>query len=205
MNTGLDSIQMLAHLTRTKLVPVLRANSATELERQIDAALQAGLDVIEVTATTPEWARVIETFAASKNSHGAIIGAGTVTTSQTAEQALTAGAQFLVSPYPVPEVRSSLPLATALIEGGMTPGELAAASSHNGLAKLFPAGTVGLGHFASIRDILPRTQFMPTGGITTASAPHWLAAGAVAVGMGGGLFKLEADQIREFHASLKVI
>lgn len=202
MSDTLNNAQLRRHLARTKLVPVLRACSATALERQFVQAFDAGLDVIEVTATTPGWEEVLRGVSAHCRSNNIILGAGTITTVVAAETAQDAGAQFLVSPFPVPTLRRTLGNSTPLIEGGLTPAELDEASAQNGIAKLFPAATVGIGHLSALRDILPGRDFMPTGGITIDTATLWLDAGAIAVGMGGSLFRLPATAIAEFHQSL---
>jgi 2-dehydro-3-deoxyphosphogluconate aldolase/(4S)-4-hydroxy-2-oxoglutarate aldolase len=113
---------------------------------------------------------------------------GTVVTAADAETALAGGAAFLVSPYPAPPVRGVADAAGALfVEGGMTPGEVAAAASH-GVAKLFPAHVGGLQYLRTLLSVLPGARIMPTGGIAVADVPAWLAAGALAVGVGSDLY-----------------
>ncbi|MEU8503822.1 hypothetical protein AB0C40_03640 [Streptomyces brevispora] len=53
--------------------------------------------------------------------------------------------------------------------------------------KLFPAGRWTLESFRGVRAPFPQIPFVPTGGITAAAAPLWIAAGPVAVGMGSSL------------------
>ncbi|MFE6840537.1 hypothetical protein ACFVFI_37685, partial [Streptomyces sp. NPDC057705] len=73
------------------------------------------------------------------------------------------------------------------IEGGFTPGEIAAAVRAAGAAKVFPAHVGGPGFVRSLRAVLPGAVIIPTGGIRPAEVPDWLAAGATAVGIGNGL------------------
>ena len=130
----------------------------------------------------------------------ALIGMGTVTTAAQAVTAVSAGAQFLVSPFPAPEVR---PVAertgVILIEGGFTPAEIADAASR-GPAKVFPAHVGGPAFIRSLRAILPGAQLIPTGGIAVGQAGDYLDAGALAVGMGSGLPADIAGLARLFQA-----
>ena len=110
-----------------------------------------------------------------------------MTTAEDARRAVDAGADFLVSPYPAPAVRSfATETGTVFLEGGFTPGEVAAATRH-GVAKLFPAHVGGVGFLRSLLAVAPRARIMPTGGIPLTEVPHWLAAGAYAVGVGRDL------------------
>jgi 2-dehydro-3-deoxyphosphogluconate aldolase/(4S)-4-hydroxy-2-oxoglutarate aldolase len=53
--------------------------------------------------------------------------------------------------------------------------------------KLFPAAAVGVGYLKQIAGPFPDIAFVPTGGVSASTAGDWIAAGAVAVGMGGWL------------------
>jgi 2-dehydro-3-deoxyphosphogluconate aldolase / (4S)-4-hydroxy-2-oxoglutarate aldolase len=172
-------------LRRVRLVPVIRVKETTMALGLVDRLLKAGLDVIEVTTTIGGWDTVIETI---RNRHPNVcIGAGTVTTPEFASRAIDVGAQFCVSPYLVPDVRSALrESGIPLMEGGLTPTEVLGASRH-GVAKLFPAHVGGVQYLRSLLAVAPQARIMPTGGIPLAEAAEWLAAGAFAVGIGSDL------------------
>ncbi|MFJ7586509.1 bifunctional 4-hydroxy-2-oxoglutarate aldolase/2-dehydro-3-deoxy-phosphogluconate aldolase [Streptomyces sp. NPDC097617] len=177
-------------LAAQRVLPVLRNTDADEAVRDTTALLAAGCRAVELTTSTPGWAAAVTRTAALRDVHGrpALIGVGTVTTTAQADTALDAGAAFLISPYPAPEVRAVAVRREALfIEGGFTPGEIAAAVRAAGAAKVFPAHAVGPGFLRSLRAVLPAAVIIPTGGIRPAEVPEWLAAGATAVGIGGGL------------------
>lgn len=110
-----------------------------------------------------------------------------MTTAEQARAAVDAGAALLVSPYPAP---AAVALGAAhglpFVEGGLTPGEIAAAAGR-GIAKLFPAHVGGPSYLRSVLAVLPGARVIPTGGIRMAAVPEWLAAGAVAVGVGSDL------------------
>jgi 2-dehydro-3-deoxyphosphogluconate aldolase/(4S)-4-hydroxy-2-oxoglutarate aldolase len=178
-------MRVLDLIREVRVVPVVRRPSAASAIELCEQVLAAGAPVIELTATTPDWTRVFQEV--RRAAPDVVIGLGTVTSPALARQAAEAGAAFLVSPYPVTGVRAVADAAgIPFIEGGFTPAELAAATAA-GVAKLFPAGTVGPAHLKAVLDVLPGARIIPTGGITLATAGEWLAAGAFAVGVGSDL------------------
>ncbi|MFE3584713.1 bifunctional 4-hydroxy-2-oxoglutarate aldolase/2-dehydro-3-deoxy-phosphogluconate aldolase [Streptomyces vinaceus] len=173
-----------------RLLPVLRDADADRAVRRTTALLAAGCRLVELTTSTPGWAEAIARTAPLADAHGrpALIGLGTVTTADQAETALDAGAAFLISPYPAPEVRAVAGRRGAVfVEGGFTPAEIASAVRVAGAAKVFPAHVGGPRFIRSLKAVLPEGLFIPTGGIRPAEVREWLAAGAAAVGIGSGL------------------
>lgn len=159
-----------------KVVPVIRGASALDTAQRL---LASGMSVIELTTTIPSWTSVLSQV---RSEHPkATIGVGTLTTASDAQAAQDAGADFLVSPWPAPAVRAVARV--PFIEGGFTPAEVAAASRH-GVAKLFPAHVGGPTYLRSLLAVLPGARIIPTGGIHPSEVDEWLAAGALAVGIG---------------------
>ena len=174
--------EVAVRIEAARVLPVLRLPSA---EEAADAALRciaAGVDVVELTATTPDWPDALKRVRESAPDR--VVGLGTVLDATTARQALDLGADFLVSPCPVPAVRDAV--GTRLIEGGMTVAEVLDAG-RRGIAKLFPAHVGGLAFLRSLLAIEPSLRVIPTGGIGLADVPAWLDAGAYAVGIGADL------------------
>lgn len=165
---------------------MLRLDSADRALAAVDACVAAGLGVIELTSTTPDWQNVLDRTL--RGHPGVLVGLGTVIRPEQAQRALDQGAHFLVSPFPVPDVRAQLPPDAVLIEGGMTVREVIEAASC-GLAKLFPAHVGGPSFLRSVLAIVPEARIVPTGGISLAEVPTWLAAGAYAVGVGTDLVR----------------
>ncbi|UQX04313.1 bifunctional 4-hydroxy-2-oxoglutarate aldolase/2-dehydro-3-deoxy-phosphogluconate aldolase [Streptomyces sp. RerS4] len=179
-----------AVITAQGLLPVLRDTDADATVRRTEALLAAGCRAVELTTSTPGWAEAVARTAASTDALGrpALIGVGTVTTTAHAERALDAGAGFLVSPYPAPEVRAvAVARRAVFVEGGFTPGEIADAARRTGAAKVFPAHVGGPDFVRSLKAVLPDALLIPTGGIRPEEVHAWLAAGAGAVGVGSGL------------------
>jgi 2-dehydro-3-deoxyphosphogluconate aldolase/(4S)-4-hydroxy-2-oxoglutarate aldolase len=173
-------------LAAQRVLPVLRTPDPADTIATVTHLLTAGCQVVELTTSTHDWQAAITTCVRlAENS--ALIGIGTITTAADATIAIDAGAAFLVSPYPVPDVRATATSAgIPFVEGGFTPAEIAAAAAF-GPAKVFPAHVGGPAFIRSLRAILPAARLIPTGGISIDDVDDYLAAGALAVGIGAGL------------------
>ena len=86
---------------------------------------------------------------------------------------------------PLPSTNSFIPPATRWSSPVLLYGFVIAARSGADLIKLFPAGVMGPGYLKDLKGPLPALDVMPTGGIRLDDVPAWLAAGALAVGLGG--------------------
>jgi 2-dehydro-3-deoxyphosphogluconate aldolase / (4S)-4-hydroxy-2-oxoglutarate aldolase len=176
-----------AAIADARCVGILRAGSAAAAAAAGRALVQGGVTVVEVAFTTPDApAAIAELRAACPD---ALVGAGTVLDAAAAFAAVQAGARFLVSPLVSEEVlRAGHRYGVAVIPGATTPTEINVAMELGADAvKLFPAGSLGIGYLRAIAAAMPQVPFVPTGGIGAQDAPRWLAAGAMAVGVGGDL------------------
>ena len=99
------------------------------------------------------------------------------------------GARFLVAPaLNVPVVEHALAVDVAVLPGVMTPTEIETARSAGAeIVKLFPAQTLGPAYLGHLRVPFPDLEVVPTAGIGAEDVAAWLAAGAVAVGVGSPL------------------
>ncbi len=156
------------------------------------ALLAGGVRVLEVTLRTPV---ALQSMQAIRQAYPeAIVGVGTVTGYEDLARSLDAGAQFAVSPAVTPallDAARSVPL--PLLPGAMTPSEaLALRQAGFKALKLFPAVTAGgVAMLKAIGSVFPELRFCPTGGITAASAPDFLALPNVAC-VGGSWLAPEA-------------
>jgi len=185
---------ILGRITGVGIVPVVRAESGDEALAAVRAVSAGGIPVVEITMTVPGAVRVIEHVAARSDS-GILVGAGSVLDAETARACILAGAEFIVCPV--------LDLATialcrrygkVVIPGALTPTEILAAwQAGADLVKVFPCDSVGgPRHIRSVRAPLPQVNLLPTGGVTLETAADYLAAGAVALGVGSDLVDLKA-------------
>jgi 2-dehydro-3-deoxyphosphogluconate aldolase / (4S)-4-hydroxy-2-oxoglutarate aldolase len=175
----------LAALEAARVIAVIRADDPEAAIRTAGELLESGIQAIELTFTTPDVERSLSELAG----RGVLVGAGTITRPEQAAAAAAAGAAFLVSPGSPPALVAAM-AATGLltIAGCLTPTEVAAALDAGAHAiKLFPASAVGPGYLRALRGPFPAVPIIPTGGIGPGDVEEWIAAGALAVGIGGAL------------------
>jgi len=207
-------IDLLKNLERTAVVAVLRAPDADRALRAVDALVTGGVTGIEITYTTPDAPAVIAEVA-RRYGDGVLLGAGTLRTAQQAQDAVEAGATFLVSPGSIADLaRSMLATGAGVLLGAMTPTEVMTATALGTHAvKLFPASLGGPAFLKALRGPFPELPFVPTGGVSAGNIHEWLQAGALAVGAGGELcsagdlradrFDAITDKARAFMAAVQ--
>lgn len=177
----------LTLLTESKVVAVIRGESAEEAVQLTKAAVDGGIRAIELTYTTPQVQQAFEEL----QDIDALLGAGTVLDAETARHAILHGAKFVVSPHFSEEVatvcnRYGIPY----LPGCMTIREMVQALEAGcDILKLFPANNFSPSFIKSVKGPLPYVQIMPTGGINAENMKEWIDAGAVAVGVGSDLNK----------------
>lgn len=180
----IDSIMRLG-----PVIPVLVLDDAAQAQPIAEALVKGGLRVLEVTMRTPA---ALDSMREMAKVEGAVVGAGTVLNERQLDEAIGAGARFIVSPG------LTEPLARAAIERGVPflPGTANASDIMRGLDlglerfKFFPAeASGGLKALKSHAAVFGGVRFCPTGGITAESAPQWLAEEAVLCVGGSWLVK----------------
>ncbi|KQR84277.1 bifunctional 4-hydroxy-2-oxoglutarate aldolase/2-dehydro-3-deoxy-phosphogluconate aldolase [Sphingomonas sp. Leaf343] len=161
------------------VIPVLVIDDAATARPLAEALVAGGLRVLEVTMRTPA---AIDAIVEMKKVEGAIVGAGTVVNTDQFERVMGVGAEFIVSPG------LSERLGEVVVRSGVPflPGIATAGDIMRGLDmgltefKFFPAETSGgLKALKALAGPFGQCRFCPTGGITEASAPGWLAFGPV--------------------------
>lgn len=174
-------------VTAQRVFGIVRTPGPEEAVAAADAVLDAGLHAVEIALTTPGALRAVAQLTGRRP--GALIGAGTVLDAAAARAAVEAGARFLVSPSLHPEViRTGHRYGVPVFPGAATPTEMVRALEEGADAlKLFPASAVPPSWLRDVRAALPQAPVIPTGGVTIENAPEWIAAGAVACGMGSAL------------------
>jgi len=164
------------------VMPVMvveRLEDAVPLAR---ALYEGGLKVLEITLRTPVALDAVKAMRKDLP-EDAVIGVGTVVTPEDLQQALDAGAQFMVSPGTTPElVEAARKSPVPLLPGVATPTEAmhlyAQGFKH---LKFFPAEAAGgVPMLKSIGGPLPQITFCPTGGVSLENAPSYLALPNVA-------------------------
>ncbi|MFC9328813.1 bifunctional 4-hydroxy-2-oxoglutarate aldolase/2-dehydro-3-deoxy-phosphogluconate aldolase [Kitasatospora sp. NPDC057015] len=180
-------MDLLKELTDRKVLAIVRADGPDLAVDCIRALTEAGITALEVSLTTPGALHAIAR-ARADSPPGVLIGAGTVLTAEHADLAAAAGASFTVTPGLTPGAPRTTALGLPLLCGALTPSEVIAALAAGATAvKVFPAAAHGPGYLRDLLAPLPHAPLVAIGGIDDRSAPDYLAAGALAVGVGSPL------------------
>ena len=194
-------MDLLDELRARRVVAVLRLPAYDQVVPLARALVAGGISLVEITLTGRD---AVDAIARARESlaGGATIGAGTVLHPAEADAAIAAGAAFVVTPAVRPAVVARCAeRGVPCICGAFTATEVAAAlDSGTRLVKIFPARLGGPDHLRDLAGPFPSAHLIPTGGVTPENAADYLRAGAVAVGIGGGLVPRAAVERADWAA-----
>jgi len=190
----MERAELLRELHDCRIVAVIRSKTAEEAMVTAKSAVSGGVKFVEVTLSVPGAVDVIRTLARQGDVH---IGAGTVLSKTQAEAAITAGAEFVVSPSSELDLIPICHAANvAYYPGAMTPTEiLTAARAGADLVKIFPADCLGGPNF--IRQMagpFPEVRFMVSGGVSLTNVKEYVYAGVTGICLGSAFL---ADALAE--------
>lgn len=188
-------------LLSRRIVAVVRAPSPQLALEAASVLVANGITGIEITFTTPDAAVAIKKCV-ERHGGEALIGAGTVLTTDQVNAAHEAGAHFLVSPGTDAVVANAM-VATGLLTmtGVLSPSEIMQATKLGvHVMKVFPGSLGGPAYLGALRGPFPDLRFMPTGGVSAANLGEWFDQGACAVGAGGDLVPSRALATGDFDA-----
>ncbi len=177
-----------------RVVAVIRVNNADLAMRCAHMLAEAGVRLIEITLTVPDAFAAIEKLSSDESiaARGATIGAGTVLNGRQAEDALPAGARFLVSPILVPAMMEVARSRDAMsMPGTMTPTEIVQAAELGAdYVKVFPIQSLGGPSFiANVRRAITQLPLVPTGAIELSEVPAYEQAGVAGYGVGNPIVR----------------
>lgn len=198
----MNKTEVINQIRDIGVIPVVRATSADEAMRAIDAIREGGVSVLEITMTVPGAVGVIEQLARTYG-NDVLVGAGTVLDADTARACILNGAQFVVSPaLNVETIECCRRYGIAIMPGALTPTEVVQAwTAGADFVKVFPAGALGgASYLKALKAPLPQIELVPTGGVSLKTAADFIRAGASALGVGADLVDLKA--IRAGQASV---
>ncbi len=189
MTTSIKDIMYTA-----PVIPVMVINRLEQAVPLANALVEGGLNVLEITLRTPVALDAIRQIKAEVKD--AIVGAGTIINRESLQQAIDAGAEFLVSPgftEDLIEAASATPI--PLLPGVTSPGEVMRLMERGIYEmKFFPAEAAGgVAMLKSIGGPLPQVTFCPTGGVDPQNAEQYLALNNVACV--GGSWMAPADLV----------
>ncbi|SKB26458.1 bifunctional 4-hydroxy-2-oxoglutarate aldolase/2-dehydro-3-deoxy-phosphogluconate aldolase [Maribacter arcticus] len=176
-------------IKKEKIVAIVRMKEQLEVPAFINSLIKGGIKALEITSNTPGFYKEIANARNLYSQFGVLIGAGTVTNIEIAKEAIKAGAQFLVTPNTNIEViKIAHTHDIPVLMGAVTPTEVCVAIENGAdIIKLFPAGSLGINYFKSIKAPLDKVDFFVVGGINLSNIKDWMEAGAAGVGLGSVL------------------
>lgn len=199
--------ELIQEIREAAIIAIIRGVERENLPPLLDALAAGGIRFAEITfdqtgrTANTETAQSIADM--KKRMAGRMhIGAGTVMTVGQADQAMTAGAEFLISPNVNPEViRHTVAADCVSIPGAMTPTEAAIAyGSGADFVKIFPADTLGLPYIKALMAPLSHIPFLAVGGVNERNLGDFLAAGLAGVGVGSALTPKDRIAAGDFEA-----
>jgi 2-dehydro-3-deoxyphosphogluconate aldolase/(4S)-4-hydroxy-2-oxoglutarate aldolase len=190
----------LKRIRSEKVIALIRADSSESLLDCARALSAGGLNVIELTMTTPGAIELVADV--SRTLPEVMLGLGTVLDAATARAGVAAGAKFIVTPALRPEViKACHQLGVPVLSGALTPTEIAAAADLGAdVIKIFPAEFFGPAYIKSLRAVFPHVELLPTGGVTVKTIADFLRAGAFATAAGSALLDPAALKARDWPA-----
>jgi 2-dehydro-3-deoxyphosphogluconate aldolase/(4S)-4-hydroxy-2-oxoglutarate aldolase len=192
--TKLTRADVLRRIEEVGIVPVVRTATPELAARAAEAVMAGGVSIFEITMTVPNATAVIRALV-ERFGDRALVGAGTVLDAAGANACIDAGAAFVVSPgFDAGTVAAARARDTAVMPGALTPTEVITAwNAGADVVKIFPASAMGgAKYLKALRGPLPHVRLMPTGGVNASTAAEYIAAGAVALGVGSELVDPEA-------------
>ena len=185
------------------VVGIIRNLTVADINFVLPIYKQAGFTTIEITLNTPEALSVISSLALEYKGE-LNVGAGTVCTMDDLTAAISAGANFIVTPiFKAEVVKKCVSLEVPIFPGAFSPTEIYEAWELGAsMVKLYPASVVGSEYISAVLAPLNKIKLMPTGGIHLSNMLAFMKAGATSLGIGSELFDKKIIQKRDSEAML---
>lgn len=198
MRTKADIISLLKN---PGIIAVVRAQKPEQVPPLAEALIAGGVIAIEITMTTPNALAAIRD-ARTRLGERALVGVGTVLDAETCRGAITAGAEFIVTPICRPEfVAMAHGADRPIMLGAYTPTEAQIAHEAGAdFVKLFPADSLGPNYIKGLRAPLPHLRIVPTGGVDVHNVGEFLKVGCAALGVGSSLVSAKILQEADWPA-----
>jgi 2-dehydro-3-deoxyphosphogluconate aldolase / (4S)-4-hydroxy-2-oxoglutarate aldolase len=192
--------EVLSRIIDAGVVAVIRMKDTNRLLNVIEALRVGGVKSMEITMTVPGAIDIIRELSKAVP-EDVLVGAGTVVEVETAAKVIDAGATFVVGPVLNLEIVSLCATrGVAVMPGCYTPSEILAGwKAGADIIKVFPATSLGPKYFKDLSGPFPEIRLMPTGGVTIDNVGEWIAAGAVAVGIGSDLLDKKAIEAGRYE------
>ena len=195
--------KILTEIEVRKISAIIRTDDKKLAADAMNAAVEGGFRIVGFTLTTPGALQLISEF--RKRDDDLLVGAGTVMSVGQANDAVNAGAQFIVSPVCNPEIISyAVEIDVVSIPGTYTATEMDTAHQLGAdMVKLFPAPADIPGYLSAILGPMPYLKIFPTNGVDIDNMLSVLSAGAAGVGFVKTLFNPTDMEMNDFTAIKK--
>jgi len=194
MNNSLKEI-IFNEVKEQGFICIVRDNNKVDCLTRAEAVIAGGVKVLEISVTTPNAFDAIKELK-EKADGKYFVGAGTVITAEICQNALNAGADFIIAPnfdMKVSEICNENNIAYIPGVGTMTEICNALSCGHK-MLKLFPAHSIGMDFVKMAKAPIPEACLIPTGGINLCEAKEWYKAGSFALAIGSALTNPEKDK-----------
>ncbi|MBW4537544.1 MAG: bifunctional 4-hydroxy-2-oxoglutarate aldolase/2-dehydro-3-deoxy-phosphogluconate aldolase [Myxacorys chilensis ATA2-1-KO14] len=185
----MDSQTWLKLAQQHRAIAVIRAPQFCLGQQMATAVAAGGIKLIEITWDSERAADLISQLRIELPT--CAIGTGTILTTAQLKDAIAAGAEFAFSPYTnLDLIELAVAKEIPMIPGALTPTEIVTAwQAGASSVKVFPVQAVGgADYIRALQQPLGHVPLIPTGGVTPTNAKALIEAGAIAVGLAGGLF-----------------
>ena len=184
---------------KVPIIGILRNYPSETIHHIAQAYMDAGMTTIEVTMNTPGAESIIASLC--REFPELNIGAGTVCTLRQLNDALIAGAQYIVTPIlDEAVIKESVKLNIPIFPGAYTPTEIYKSWSWGATAvKVFPAGQLGVKYIKDVSAPLNEIKLMAVGGVNFENIKTFFDAGVYGVGMGSALFNKDLIETNDFE------
>ena len=195
----MTKFEQMEKIENSGIVAIIRTDTNQDLLQVVDAIHSGGIDVIEITMTTPG---ALDTVGSMTKRYGSnlLVGAGSVLDTETARLAILSGADFIVSPITKPDVIELCNrYGKVVMPGAFTPTEILRAWELGAdYVKVFPADIAGASYIKAVKAPLPQVSIIPTGGIGLNNAAEFVTSGSAALGVGSTLVNKQTIAQKQF-------
>lgn len=191
----------LSKILEHKIIAIIRGAHPNDVIKIAKALYAGGVRILEITMNSTEPLAVIKAVA-DKLGDKMIVGAGTILDAESAKQAVSAGAKFILSPIVDSEViNMAKSLGVISIPGAFTATEIYKAYKNGAdIIKVFPA--ISPSYIKDIAGPLPLIKLLPTGGINIENIKEYKKAGAAGFGIGSALVDTKKEINEEYLLQL---
>lgn len=187
-----------------KVTVILRGYTYSQIRTVVKNLIGTELKAVEITMNTPDAINIISKIR-QEFGNSIQVGAGTVTTYKEAEEAIKAGATFLLSPIMFRKEIIDLCKEKNIITvpGAYTPTEISKSFEDGAdIVKVFPAGTLGFKFLSDIQAPLGKLPLMVVGGVNAENVSNYFKVGASFAGIASGIFNKD-DILNENEENIR--